>query len=107
MATTLKIVAGNTAPSWVITCDRNGIPIGLAGCTVSLIIAKGNTVTNSFASATILNASAGIISYTPVAGDCPTAGTYKIDVKVVYSDLTFEILYEQLKVKARSPIIAA
>lgn len=107
MATTLRIVAGNTAPSWVVTCDRNGTPISLVGCTVSLIIAKGATVTNSFAAATILNATSGIISYTPIPGDCPTSGTYKIDVKIVYSDLTFEILYEQLKVKARAPIIPA
>lgn len=105
MATTLKIAAGNTAPNWVINCERDGTAINLTGCTVSLIIAKGNVVTNSGGSATITSAVGGIISYNPLTTDCPTAGSYKVDVRIVYSDFTFEVLYEQLKVKTRKTII--
>lgn len=105
MATTLKIAAGNTAPSWQITCERAGVPINLTGCTVTVIIAKGNTVTNTGGACSITNATAGIITYTPVATDTKTGGTYKVDVKIVYSDFSYEILYEQLKVKTRSTII--
>lgn len=106
MATTLKIAAGNTAPSWIINCERDGTAIDLTGCQVSLIIAKGNVVTNGGGVATITNTTGGIISYTPQATDCPSAGSYKVDVKVVYPDFSYEVLYEQLKVKTRKTIIA-
>jgi hypothetical protein len=105
MATSIKIAAGNTAPNWVITCEREGTAINLAGCTVELIIAKGNTVTNPSGAASITSAPAGIISYVPVASDTPTSGSYKVDVKVTYGDASFEVLYEQLKVKARKTIL--
>lgn len=105
MATTIKIVAGNTAPSWAITCQREGVAINLSGCTVTLIIAKGTTVTNTGGAASITTAASGIISYTPTATDCPTKGSYKVDVKVVYGDASHEILYEQLKIKVRKGIL--
>ncbi len=107
MATTLKIVAGNTAPAWQITCERNGTPINLTGCTVKLIIANGATITNSNAAATISSAASGVITYAPLATDCPTAGTYKVDVKITYADFSYEVLYEQLKVKTRAPLVPA
>lgn len=107
MPTTIKIVAGNTAPNWAITCERAGVAINLTNCTIKLIIAKGNTVTNDNAVASIVSAAAGTISYVPIATDCPTAGTYKVDVKITYVDATYEVLYEQLKVKTRAPIIPA
>ena len=104
MATTLKTVAGNTAPALQITCKRDGTAINLTGSDVELIIAKGDTITQAGRAATLVTAASGIISYTPLATDFPTAGTYKCDVKVTYSDLSVEVLYEQLKVKARAPI---
>ena len=104
MPTTLKIVAGNTAPNWVITCERENVAIDLTGATVSLIIAKGNTITQANGVATLVTAASGIISYSPLATDTPTSGSYKIDVKIIYPDLKVERLYEQLKVKARKPI---
>lgn len=106
MATKLTTVAGNTAPPWVITCERAGVAINLTGCTVTLILAKGATVTQPGRSASVTTPTAGVITYIPLATDCPTAGAYKGDVKVVYSDLTEEVLYEQLKIKARAPIVA-
>lgn len=104
MATTLKLVATNTAPPIAITCERDSVAIDLTGCTVTLIIAKGATITQAAGSCTITTASSGLISYSPLTTDFPTAGTYKGDVKVVYSNGTIEILYEQLKVKARAKI---
>jgi hypothetical protein len=104
MATTLKMAAKNTAPYWQITCQRDGTAINLTGCTVTLIIAKGATVTQTAGPCTITSAAAGIIRYTPTATDIPSAGSYKVDVKVNYSDGTYEVLYEQLKVKARKTI---
>lgn len=104
MATTLQIVSGNTAPAWIITCERAGTVINLTGCTVHLIIAKGTTITQAAGLATLVTPASGIISYAPLATDCPTKGTYKIDVKVSYGDGTTEILFEQLKVKTRAPI---
>lgn len=101
---TLKTVAGNTAPPLVITCQRDGVAINLTGCTVQLIIAKGATITQVGRTATITTAASGIITYVPLTTDFPTAGTYKGDVKVTYSDTTVEILYEQLKMKARAKI---
>jgi hypothetical protein len=101
---TLKTVAGNTAPPLVITCERDGAAINLTGCTVQLIIAKGATITQAGRTATLTTAASGIITYTPLVTDFPSAGTYKGDVKVTYGDGSIEILYEQLKMKARAAL---
>lgn len=105
MATTLKIVAGNTAPNWLITCDRAGAPIDLTNCTITVNISDGSTVTRTGGVCSLVNAANGIISYVPTASDCPNETTYIVDVKVTYSDGSYEVLYEQLKVKTREPII--
>lgn len=105
MASTLKIAAGNTAPGWQITCERAGVPINLTGCVVTVIIGKGNVITNPGGACSIINAAQGIVNYVPVANDTKAGGTYKIDVKIVYSDLTYEVLYDQLRVKTRKTII--
>lgn len=108
MATTLKVVAGNTAPNWIITCERAGTPINLSGVTATVNISDGTTITKTGGSCTIINSANGIISYFPVAGDIPEGDTtYLVDVKLTYGDGTFEVLYDQLKVKTREPIIEA
>lgn len=104
MAESLKIVAGNTAPPMEITCKRAGTPINLTACTVLLIIKGGATITQPGRSATVFNAAGGVITYTPLATDFPTAGSYKCDIKVTYSDASVEILYDQLFVTARAKI---
>lgn len=104
MATLIKIVAGNTAPPFSVTVKRSGTAIDLTGCTVSIIIAKGSTITQAGGSCTITSASGGVISYSPQTTDFPTAGTYKADVKVTYGDGNWEIIYDQLKVKARKKL---
>lgn len=106
MATSLKITAGNSAPSWIITCQRAGVPINLTGCTVTLNISDGSIITRTNGVAVITSATTGLISYQPTATDCPIGGnTYLVDVKIVYSDASLEILYEQLKVKTRAALI--
>jgi hypothetical protein len=102
--TTLNIVEDNTAPTLTITCERAGTAIDLTGCTVTLTIAKGNTITRSGGSCTIISAAAGTVSYQPLVTDFPSKGSYKGDVKITYSDATVEILYEQLKWKVRKKI---
>jgi hypothetical protein len=107
MAAPLKTVAGNTAPPWDITCKRpDGTIIDLTGCTVEVIIAKGATITQTGRAASVVSPMTdGVIEYTPLATDCPTKGSYKCDVAVTYGDGGFEILYDQLKVKARKPLV--
>lgn len=101
---TIKIVAGNSAPPWVVTCKRKGVAIDITGCLVDLILVKGSTVKNTgHQTCTIVTATSGIVSYSPEITDCPVKGKYKADLKVTYPDATIEILYDQLIVKARKP----
>lgn len=99
---TIKIVAGNTAPPWQLTAKRAGIAIDLTGCTVALILVKGNTVTNAGHQAcSLVTATAGVVSYPPLTTDAASPGKYKADLKVTYPNATFEILYDQLVIQAR------
>lgn len=106
MATTLKIVQGNTAPYWQITCERDGTPIVLSGCTCTVNITDGDVITRTGGTCTILDAVNGVISYTPTVSDTAGGGPFQVDVRVLYGDATHEVLYEQLKVKTRPPIVA-
>lgn len=109
MATTIKTVAGNNAPSITLTCERdNGdgtfTAIDLTGVTVTIKIVQGNTVTQAAGACTVTTAASGIVTYLPSASDFPTQGSYKADLKLVYGDATHEILYQQLKIKARAAL---
>ena len=102
MAQTIKVVATNTAPPWQLTAKRAGLAIDLSGCTVELILVKGNTVTNTgHQPCTLVTPTSGVVSYSPQTTDVPTPGTYKADLKVTYPNGTFERLYDQLVIKAR------
>lgn len=102
---TQKIVAGNSAPAWLLTAKRAGVAIDVTGCTVSLILAKGNTVTNTGHQAcTLVTPTSGVVSYSPRVTDCPNPGKYKADLKVTYPDATVEILYDQLVIQARKAL---
>lgn len=101
---TLKTVAGNTAPPLLISCKRSGLAINLASCTVKFIIAIGSTITQVGKLAVITDPANGVVTYTPLTTDFPTAGTYKVDVEITYGDLTKEVLFDQLKIKARTKI---
>lgn len=107
MATkTIKTVAGNTAPPLEITAQRNSEDINLSGCTVDLIISLDGVVTNDgHQGCTITDSANGIVQYVRQHGDIPTADTYICDLKVTYGDTTFEVLYDQLRLNAREPIV--
>lgn len=104
---TIKTVAGNTAPPLELTCERDDgtgtlTVIDLTSCTVKLYIYKGKTQTNTgHETCTITGASTGDITYVRSTGDTSVAGSYICDIKVTYSDTTFEILYDQLILKCR------
>ncbi len=98
----LRLVEENTAPDIQITCKRDNVAINLTNATIDLIIAKGSTITNAgHQSCSIVTAASGIVSYAPQDTDFPSPGTYRADVKITYADNTYEILYDQLKIKAR------
>lgn len=102
---TIKVVEDNTGPPQLLTLKRDGIAIDVTGCTVALIIARGNTITNTSHQACLLAVPAsGVVQYNPAAGDFATKGTYKADVKITYPNATEEILYDQLKFKVRKKL---
>ncbi len=105
MSTTLKAVVSNTAPAYLITCDRDdGSIIDLTNTTVTMKLFLGSTQTNATTghdACTIVTATSGIMSWQPKTGDLPSPGSYKGDVKVAYLDGTFEVLYGQFLLKVR------
>lgn len=102
---TIKIVQGNTAPPLLLTAKRGGVSIDVTGATVDAFIAKGGVSVNTgHTLCTIVTATSGVVSYTPLAGDFATPGTYKADLRVTYSNATVETLYDQLKIVARKKV---
>ena len=105
--TTLKIVEGNTAPPFSITCERNGTTIDLTGCTVALNITNGVVQTNLGHTGCVnANPTTGVVVYQPQTGDFPTAGTYLCDVVITYADSTIETIYDQLKIVTRLKVLS-
>ena len=101
-----KIVAGNTAPAFAITCTRDGTAIDLStasGVTLKIQRKSDGTITQASGSAAIVTAASGIISYTAQASDFPSAGTYVADVTINWGSGT-EILYNQCRWKVRDAI---
>lgn len=108
MATSLKVVVGNTAPQYAITCDRpDGTIINLTSCTVKFYLylkkVQQNTGHES-STVTVLDAPNGIIGWQPATGDFSQKGTYKANVVVTYSDSSVETLYNQAIFSARNLI---
>jgi hypothetical protein len=98
----INTVEQNTAPPLVLTAKRSNVVINLSGCTVTLVITKGNTITNiGHQVCTITDSANGIVSYVRQAVDTPTSGKYKCDLVVTYGDSTVETLYDILVLNAR------
>lgn len=106
MATTqLLTVEDNTAPNIVLTLERSGVAIDVTGGTVALIIKLGATITNTgHQTCTLTTPASGIVTYSPLAADFATPGTYNCEIKITYGDGTVEILYEKFNVKARAKL---
>lgn len=106
---TIAVVAGNTAPTTPISCQRNNVAIDLTGVqAVYVIVSSKQTglVTNTGHQVAVVSGAptAGNIVYSQQAADFPVAGTYICDVAVDYGAGKHEVLLDQLKVKARAPI---
>lgn len=98
----IKIVEDNTAPSILLTAQREGAAIDVTGATVNLIIAKGSTITNAgHQTCVLVTPTSGRVQYNPQVGDFATPGKYKADLQIIYADLTTEILYDQLSFQVR------
>jgi hypothetical protein len=107
MAVNFRIVAGNTAPSYTITCTRDGSTMDLSSAnSVTLIIKRKSdgVITQAGKTATITTPASGVISYSASVTDFPTAGLYVADIKVDYGSSGLEILYNQAKFKVRAKI---
>lgn len=115
MAQSLKVVVGNTAPQYQITCERpDGTIINLTGCTVTFYLYLKKIQTNvghETSTVSVLSpASAGVIGWQPAVGDFGVSGsttakgTYKGNVVVTYSDSSVETLYTQVTFNARNLI---
>lgn len=64
----------------------DGTNPNLTGAAVKFIMAVGTAgSTKVAATATIVNAAAGIVSYTPLAADTNTTGDYNVEWQVVFS----------------------
>lgn len=101
------IVEDNTAPSYVITCTRDGSALDLTIATdVSLIIQRKSdkVITQTGNSAVITTAASGIITYTAQATDFPSKGKYVADIKITYAGGGIEIMYGQAVWQVRSKI---
>lgn len=102
----LKAVAGNTAPQyqWVLERDDGSI-IDLTGTTVTLKLFRGNTQTNITSghdACSIVGApTLGTIGWQPKTGDLPSPGKYLGDVYITYSDLTVEVMYNNVSLNTR------
>jgi hypothetical protein len=79
---------GDTLSAIEITCkDANGVAVNLTGATVkfSMKLTSTGAVKVSLASATIVSATGGIVSYSWAAADVDTAGEYSGEFQVTFS----------------------
>lgn len=101
--TPIKTVVANTAPPMLLTLERDGVGIDVTGCTCTLkIVASDGTVTNAGSALTLVTPAWGIVQFTPIAGDFPSAGTYKTEAKIAYAGGAVEKLYNIQKFKVRA-----
>ena len=70
------------------TLVLDGNPINLSGATVSLIFWSNQTLLPTKRTATIVSAVTGEVSYSPLAADVATPGTYDLEWEIVFPDAT-------------------
>ena len=98
-------VVGQTHPIWSLTWkDDSGAVVDLTGATLSLRIRLGGAGQGVAGGGviTVTNASGGLFTYAPVAGDFPQPGQLDVQFKAVYGDGT--VLYHDVLV---GPVLAA
>lgn len=105
MAVIYQTVEDNTIPAISLTLQRGDTAINLTTATgVELII--NNERTGAQTNATnetcgIVTPASGVIQFSPIATDFPSAGRYICDVKITWTGGGIEILTEQLLVVVR------
>jgi hypothetical protein len=84
--------------------DRANVAIPLAGCSVKLRYKIGPSAVVE-KSMTIVDASAGIVSYQFAALDLPYAGTMQYEVKVISPDTSFIKSLDSLTLQVRRALV--
>ena len=92
MPAVTKIKRNDTAPAFTATLrDAAGVAVNLTGATVRFLMRNPRTRTLKVAAAmTILDATAGRVSYAWQTGDTDEAATYQVEVEVTFGDGTIE-----------------
>jgi hypothetical protein len=77
------IKSGDTWPPLVTTLTKaDGSPIDLTTATSVKVYIKSPTNSVRTGTCTVTNAAQGVVSYTPVALDFPTPGTYQAEFEI-------------------------
>jgi Rib/alpha/Esp surface antigen-like repeat protein len=88
----LFIKQNDTNPAMQFTLqDSDEQAVSLVGATARFLMrARGGSDVKTNAVASITDAAAGVVTYTPVAADTDTPGQYEAEVEITYSDGTKE-----------------
>lgn len=88
MAMSWAIRQGDTLPPLRAALKQHGVSLNLENCTVTLRVwpRAGSQVVEH--ACTLVNAAAGVVQWSPVAGDTDVAGQYRGSFVVTYPDLT-------------------
>lgn len=81
---TVKVKQDDVGVLFTGTLTSNGAPLPLSGATVLFLMKKGTTLISK--QATIVSAPAGTVSYTSVAGDLATRGTFLQEWEATFPD---------------------
>jgi hypothetical protein len=81
-------IVGQTHPTWQIPWTNESGPVDLTGATVTLWIftREGASVQGGGTCLVVGNPTQGNVTYAPVAGDSPKAGSFYVALKAVYGD---------------------
>lgn len=91
MAEPFTIKRNDTSPVYQATLkDGDGDAVSLSGATVRFHMNAKDGSSKVDAAATVVNASGGIVKYTWQAGDTDTAGRYRVEWEVTFSDSSVE-----------------
>jgi hypothetical protein len=83
-----SIKSGDTAIEFTATLTRNNVPVNLTSSSVKFLLRNRATGTAFSATATIVVAAAGTVSYEPGVGFPTTAGNYSQEWEVTFPDTT-------------------
>ena len=86
-----KLKRNDTSPSISGTCqDADGVAVDITSATVRFHMIDSNDVTVVDSGATIASGAAGTVRYDWLAADTDTAGGFRGEFEVTFSDATIE-----------------